>query len=519
MTIAAPTVVLGTGQATDRSRRLRLDLVALVVAGICLPVLTGALVAVSAIAALAVATVIGLSLLVWRKPAVAAYLIIGLTPLVAGIDRGRLVPVLRPNEALAVFLAGILVLRFFVLYRPGTPLRLRIGRIEASLIAIAVSSSILPLAWMFLQAKPISADDISYALVLWKFLGVYGIVRATVRTQRQVWFCLWASIGSAVVLGGLAIMQTLDVPGIRALLMTYWVPFGFEAQLEIPRGSSTLSLPAATADVLIFNLAIAVAMLWKSRRQIAVLVTACLIFVIGTVAAGEFSSLFGLLVAVVCIALALRRLDLLRYAPIGLSVAVIAAWPAVTHRLEGFQSVQGVPNSWIVRWYNLETYFWPDLFQGSNVLFGVRPSARVVVLSQGTGYVWIESGYTWLLWGGGIPLFAAFCWFVRNALKELWVRCQDLADWSAVAAVGAFTAVVVIVALMNFDPHLTYRGTADLLFALLALSAVGKDPPAPDAESETATDTAEAQPARSTVGERQLGAMMTREHTVTGAAR
>ncbi|MDX6262113.1 MAG: hypothetical protein QOH84_3801 [Kribbellaceae bacterium] len=509
MTVTAPSVLLGSGQATDRTRRLRLDLAGLVVAGVCVPVLLGALVAVSATAALAVAAVIGLSIVIWRKPAVAAYLIIFLTPLVAGIDRGRIVPVLRPNEALAVFFAGLLTLRFFVQYRPGTPLRLRLGRIEASLIAIAVTTSITPLAWMFLQGKEISADDITYALVLWKFLGVYAIVRGTVHTQRQVWFCLWASVWSAVILGGLAILQTLDVLGVRALLMTYWVPFGFEAQLEIPRGSSTLSLPAATADVLIFNLAIAVAMLWKSRRHIAILVMACLVFVIGTFAAGEFSSVLGLVVAVVCIAFALRRLDLLKYAPVGLSVAVIAAWPAVTHRLEGFQSAQGLPNSWIVRWYNLQTYFWPDLFHGSNVLFGVRPSARVVVLTQGTGYVWIESGYTWLLWGGGIPLFAAYVWFCRVAIKDLWLRCRDLTDWSAVAAVGALTAVVVIIALMNFDPHLTYRGTADLLFALLALAAIGKDPP----------DTAEPQESEDTVEDPQRGAMMRSADTLTGVDR
>jgi hypothetical protein len=509
MTVAAPNVLLGSGQATDRTRRLRLDLVGLVVAGLGLPVLLGALVAVSAMAALAVAGVIALSVVIWRKPAVAAYLIIFMTPLVAGIDRGRIVPVLRPNEALAVFFAGLLTLRFFVQYRPGTALRLRVGRIEASLIAIAVTTSITPLAWMFLQGKEISADDITYALVLWKFLGVYAIVRGTVHTQRQVWFCLWASVVSAVILGGLAILQTLDVLGVRALLMTYWVPFGFEAQLEIPRGSSTLSLPAATADVLIFNLAIAVAMLWKSRRHIALLVIACLVFVIGTFAAGEFSSVLGLVVAVVCIAFALRRLDLLKYAPVGLSVAVIAAWPAVTHRLEGFQSAQGLPNSWIVRWYNLQTYFWPDLFHGSNVLFGVRPSARVVVLTQGTGYVWIESGYTWLLWGGGIPLFAAYVWFCRVAIKDLWLRCRDLTDWSAVAAVGALTAVVVIIALMNFDPHLTYRGTADLLFALLALAAIGKDPP----------DTAQAQQLQDTVEKPQRGAMMRSADTLTGVDR
>ena len=50
--------------------------------------------------------------LVWRRPAVGAVLLAFVTPLVAGIDRGRVIPVLRPNEALVALVAGVLVLRW-----------------------------------------------------------------------------------------------------------------------------------------------------------------------------------------------------------------------------------------------------------------------------------------------------------------------------------------------------------------------------------------------------------------------
>jgi putative peptidoglycan lipid II flippase len=418
---------------------------------------------------------------VWVRPSLGAYLLIVLTPLTTGINRGSALPLLRPNEALALLVGGTLATRALIRLRTGQFPKLRLDRVELAIVIMAVTNSVVPLLWMLLRQHPITRDDLLYALVLWKFLGIYVIIRAAVTTDRQVQRCLVLSVGAACVVGALAILQSLGLFGVPHLLATYYAPFGYENAFQA-RGSSTLGLPAATADFMVFNLAVVSGLWIRFRRYRLALAVAAGLFVMGALSAGEFSSAIGLIVGVVCISTVMRRPRLLSvFLPAGIA-AGFALRPVISTRLSGFQSASGLPTSWTGRLQNLQTYFWPKLFSEWNFVLGVRPDARIPVPTQATGFVWIESGYTWLLWGGGIPLVAGFVFFVYTVVRRGWEagRSSETANGEqrvgndrgrSVAGGAVFAAVFVITVLMAFDPHLTYRGSADAFFFLLALAA------------------------------------------------
>src|SRR5262249_61385286 len=136
--------------------------------------------------------------------------------------------------------------------------------------------------------------------------------------------------------------------------------------------------------------------------------------------------------------------------------------PVSSTRLAWFMSVSCVPFRWPVRWVALTKSFYPTLSAHGNFILGVRPAARVATASRVAGFIWIESGYTWLLWAGGIPLLAAFIYFLWKNLRFTMPLAQPAEDATGVAALAVATGLWVVGVLMTLDPHLTYRGSADL---------------------------------------------------------
>ena len=411
---------------------------------------------------------------VFLHPPLAAYLLIGFAPLVTGIDRGAILPLLRPNEALLLLVAVPLVVRGVVRLAAGR-IRLRFTALDASLVALATAASVVPLAWMVVRQRSISSDDLLYALTLWKFLGLYLVVRASVRTRTELRRALWMSLAAAAIVGLVAILQSLQLFGVPGLLATWYAPFGNESALEINRGTSLFASSFAVADVMTFNLAIAVSMLAKNLGPRLPLIGLSGLFVIGCVASGQFSGIIALLVGLVVVGWVARALTrgVLMAMP-ALVAAGALMQPVLERRLSGFQTSRGLPSSWIARLDNLERFFWPELFRDFNWVFGVRPSTRVPApaIEWWRDWVWIESGHTWLLWNGGIPLLAAFGFFLVAGVRHALRLCRR-PDYLGVVATAVLAALAVVAVLTTFDPHLTMRGTGELLFALLGLMFVG----------------------------------------------
>ncbi|MEA2506502.1 MAG: hypothetical protein QOH48_1120 [Actinomycetota bacterium] len=431
------------------------------------PLVTG----VSTTLVLLGAAAFGLVMSVCFYPPLAAFLLLALTPLLAGIDRGSIVPVLRPSEAVDLILGAGLIGAVIIGTAPRQALSEGARRISRSILIMAVVSSVVPLLWMVARGVSITQDDVLYALMIWKYYGIYLLIRTSVRSETDVRRCLWISMLVAAVVSVIAIFQALGLFGVANVLGTYYNNFGNTGALVLGRGSSTLALPIAVADLMIFNLAVAAGFLMRPSKHRKLLFALVSLFVAGTLAAGEFSGVLGLAVAVLTIALLMGRFaPILALTPVGFISATFLR-SVIETRLAGFKSASGLPTSWVGRLDNLRTYFWPSLSSHYNFILGLRPTARVAVPSQITGYVWIESGYTWLLWAGGIPFLLSFFYFVWAGIRAMAENARKRADAVGAAATGALVGLVVVGLLMVLDPHLTYRGSGDFLFSLLALGA------------------------------------------------
>ena len=476
----------------------RLDGTTVALAALAVPVTVAAVgvAAVEPFAGIAVPAAVAIAAVTVASPVRAAYLHLGLSPLLAGFGRGSVLPLIRPDEALLALLVLAVAARLLIVGSLGSdhrqPLRYRITNLDRSIAAMAVFSSVVPLLWRASRGYRPLTDDLLYATTLWKYLLIFMLVRLVVTREAHVWMCLKIMLAVGAVVGVVAVAQSVGVPAVTRFLA--WLHGEPLAAVANNRGSSTLGTSHGTADLMAFNLGLALA-LWHWRiGPRPVTAGASVFFGLACLASGQVSAAFALLVVAGTFGLLTGRFGRTLTAAVPATIlAGVVLWPVVQARLAG-TGTDRIPDSWEARYFNLTNYFWPELFRDGNWLLGVRPAGRLPSYEPWREWVFIESGHTWLLWTGGIPLTLAFAWFTWHGLRAS-IRLASRTPWYARSevfrsvgggrpsvvrppligpAVGLTAAIAlsVVFVLMLFDVHLTLRGPAEALFPLVALITV-----------------------------------------------
>jgi hypothetical protein len=435
------------------------------VAGGVLAVAAGPLIALAAIGVLALA---GMFAIAAYRPVFATYAYLGTLPLIAGIDRGHLIPLVRPNEALlVVLLAGALV-GGYIRWCRGERIPLQLHQLDIPLGVFLLASTAWPLLSMLLRGHVPASPDLAAVLPVCKLVAIYLLVRFTVSTEAQLVRCFRLIIWPGAVVAVIAIMQTLHFGPVVAMLQTVWAPDSNPAALA-ERGSTTLASPIATGDYIIICLTLIVCCGMRGLLDRRERLGLGLVLGAGVLATGQFSTWIS---AVVAAGLILWRFTSVRHGSLRfvwlIPVALAIGAPALVGRLQGFSEF-GVPRSWIGRWNNLSNFYLPR-FGFINVLMGVSPDSVLDAPERWRDVIYLESGYLELLWVGGIPLLAAFAWLsvvVLRRTREL--MTQPGAIGAAASALWVCWWFVLILTVL--DPHLTLRGTGDLLFMLIGITA------------------------------------------------
>jgi peptidoglycan biosynthesis protein MviN/MurJ (putative lipid II flippase) len=436
----------------------------------------GVLAAIAPLAAVALAAVSSVCILVITRPAWAVYLYLGAFPFLAGIDRGRLVPVLRATEALQLLVTVAAVVGLVGrLVRNGRDPSIRIGPVDVSFVAMAVTGSVLPVAWLAVRNEPLTSADLMACLPLWRYLGLYVLVRSVMRTRDEMRRAAIVLLATACGVAIIGIAQSFNAPGVRNVLVKFWSSSLNPNEAANGRASTTFASPIATATFLALSFGLALALLVGSKRRApAILRPVAVLLFIGAASTGQVSAVLALFVVTVVTAAMAGRLGLLvRWSVPVLAVLSLLLWPIVQRRLGDVDNKSGLPQSWVVRIDNLRTLYLPE-FHGLRWLFGVRPDSVATPLDRGRQVAFLESGYLSLLWIGGIPLLISYVGFVVASTRSLLQRPR-LFDYFGRSVTIAAVSSVTAIAVLNFtDAHLTFRGGADVTFVLLAIAVAAR---------------------------------------------
>lgn len=457
------TGALFASRRTDLRRHIPSCLVGVIIGLLCL---------ISPWLALSVVFGVIVCIAALSKPIVLCYLMVAAIALTSGIERGGLLPFLRPNEAGLLLSAGIAFVTILVNKRRG------VCSSRYANIAFPVLFSgtvIIPGLSYFLRGTQLAMDDLFFLLAPLQYFVLFWLFADLPESEADrrgliQWMIL---CGSVVAVVGL--MQAGRVWFVTELLdRWYFSSHGAEAA-DVGRVTSLMAAWNVLGIFLMVNLLIAWAVLSPNSKALGkvgmtVPVALCAVCL---VASGSFASILGLITGVLVIELLRRRkmreVPILLLAVVGVAIAIRSfqplIQPLVRQRLDyQFQHGGIVPQTLSFRFQVWREVYWPAIRE--NLLWGSH-----LTIPDTFTWQWAESEYLLLLFRFGvIGLLAHLAW-VGVTLGWLWRRFRQSDGFLRSMVTCALVILVVLSITGLTNEVLTFSGAADYLWIMLALVA------------------------------------------------
>ncbi len=340
---------------------------------------------------------VGLFLLTVRRPLFGCVALVLAVPLTAGLARGSLIPVFKPNEViLLIVLAGVIA-------HHATIKRIRpIGGLDLAVGCYVIGSVAIP--WMVLTLTHYPADISTWQTVLSPalFLAVYYVFSRIPLDGDRLRFVLNSAMLAGVLVAAIAVAELVNVPGVRTVVVAY-----FPAPvLSSFRPSSTLGHYSAVGafGALTYVIALSIATMRQPGFSSLWLTIVMGAGVLGVIVSETWAPLAALPVLTVIVVVYGRRIprELVITLLLGL-VGLVFLWPLISARFDSQQLVtaQGfaLPESMQTRIRYWSEFIIPALSDHIWVGTGtVIPSSVPAPLTT-----FVDNEYLWAAFRAGIP--------------------------------------------------------------------------------------------------------------------
>ena len=423
------------------------------------------------LAELGIGVVLGLlvfGVTTWRPAAGCAVLALAV-PLIAGLGRGTLIPLLRPNEALALaVLAGLAANRFW------RPRPLVFNGLDVIVAGFVLGEILIPWLVLFLGTTPAGEDNWRTLLSPVQYLVVYAVFSRCAPSERSVRMMLNLVMLASVAVAGVAVAELLNA-NARDIIGAYYPTPPWPSWDPVYRPASLLGHYSAVGGFALMNFTLALALATArprgfDDRWLSVVMAAN---IAALLASETWAPLVTLPIAASVVMLHGHRLPLHLVAVIGaLAACLLVLWPAIAGRVDEQQLFTGGGGLALPASMETRIRYWQEFFlpaAAHHFWLGTATTLPSEVPEQLTFSV--DNEYLFAIFRAGVSGLVLLIGVFAALGLIAWSERRN-PDPTTRALAAASAGSVVAIALVGITAeYLTFTAVSQMFWMLIGLFA------------------------------------------------